>query len=202
MLHCFHFPRVGKEFPIANDMAEVVDFVQSKLAFGQLERQTCLLQTAEYFVQVLQVLFPAVAIDYHVIDVGLSKSSTFLEHPVHQPVKVAGAVWSSKGITLNSYRPKRVEEGCEGRFLLRLLCHGHLPVPSCQVRVGVKLCHLVDFAVIHAETDIAIFLLNQDYRGWTKVELLPAPTSCLISFLTVSLIVVDWGYFPSDLVWA
>ena len=102
-------------------MAKVVDFLQYKLAFGQLERQTCLLQTAEYFAQVLQVLFPAVAVDYHVIDIGLSKSSTFLEHPVHQPLESSGCRVESEGYHIEFIQAKG---GCEGRFLLRLLCHG------------------------------------------------------------------------------
>ena len=41
------------------------------------------------------------------------------------------------------------------------------------------LCHPVDFVVVNIEANIAVFLLNQDYRDWMKVELLPAPASCL-----------------------
>ena len=38
---------------VTNHMTKIVDFVQSKLVFGQLECQSCFLQTPEYFAQVL-----------------------------------------------------------------------------------------------------------------------------------------------------
>ena len=75
MLHCFHFLRVREDFSITNDMAKIVDFANSKLAFRQLECQPYFMQADEYFAQ---VLLPALAVDYYIINVGLSKSLALL----------------------------------------------------------------------------------------------------------------------------